>query len=231
MKRPKQVAAREEVSRFGDIKIDEAKGILEQVRRQTDRMIQKVRLENNNLENTRRGLEEKKRTERTAKLENEVLISHKKNVEIDWNWQELEEKEDCKELAEDIEVQVQACKKIIEDKDKLIGEFQEAITIKDKAYVDLIGRMDDEIDELIVNMKAQFINMRTDYSGQLTGIEDEFERERAALLENNLKEVEELFKQHRETESNFSEDKTRQMQENAQKLEELRSKDANDQAD
>jgi dynein regulatory complex protein 1 len=146
------------------------------------------------LENTRRGLEEKKRTERTAKLENEVLISHKKNVEIDWNWQELEEKEDCKELAEDIEVQVTACKKIIEDKDKLIGEFQEAITIKDKAYVDLIGRMDDEVDELIVNMKAQFINMRTDYAGQLTGIEDEFERERAALLENNLKEVEELFK-------------------------------------
>jgi dynein regulatry complex protein 1 len=146
------------------------------------------------LENTRRGLEEKKRTERTAKLENEVLISHKKNVEIDWNWQELEEKEDCKELAEDIEVQVTACKKIIEDKDKLIGEFQEAITIKDKAYVDLIGRMDDEVDELIVNMKAQFINIRTDYAGQLTGIEDEFERERAALLENNLKEVEELFK-------------------------------------
>ena len=86
-------------------------------------MISKVRLDNNNLENTRRGLEEKKRTERTAKLENEVLISHKKNVEIDWNWQELEEKEDCKELAEDIEVQVQACKKIIDDKDKLIGEF------------------------------------------------------------------------------------------------------------
>jgi dynein regulatory complex protein 1 len=86
-------------------------------------MIHKVRLETNHKENIRRGLEEKKRVERTAKLENEVLISHKKNVEIDWNWQELEEKEDCKELAEDIELQVTACKKIIEDKDKLIQEF------------------------------------------------------------------------------------------------------------
>jgi hypothetical protein len=28
-----------------------------------------------------------------------VITSHKKNVEIDWNWQELEEKEDCQELA------------------------------------------------------------------------------------------------------------------------------------
>jgi len=31
-----------------------------------------------------------------------VITSHKKNVEIDWNWQELEEKEDCKELDQDI---------------------------------------------------------------------------------------------------------------------------------
>jgi len=44
-------------------------------------------------------------------------------VEIDWNWQELEEKEDCKELAQDIEIQVKACKAIIDEKDKLIGEF------------------------------------------------------------------------------------------------------------
>jgi hypothetical protein len=28
-----------------------------------------------------------------------VITSHKKNVEIDWTWQELEEKEDCEELA------------------------------------------------------------------------------------------------------------------------------------
>ena len=53
----------------------------------------------------------------------------------------------------------------------MIGEFLEAINIKDKAYTDLITRMDDEVDELIMNMKAQFINMRTDYAGQLTGIE------------------------------------------------------------
>jgi hypothetical protein len=36
--------------------------------------------------------------------------------------------------------------------------------------------------------------MRSDYSGQLTSIEDEFERERAAMLETNLKEVEDLFR-------------------------------------
>ena len=86
----------------------------------------------------------------------------------------MEEKEDCKELAEDIDVQVTACKKIIEDKDKLIQEFQDAITKKDKSYVELIDHCDDDIDQLIGSMKLQFTNMRTDYASQLSCIEDEF---------------------------------------------------------
>jgi dynein regulatory complex protein 1 len=213
--------------RFGDIKIDEARGVLEQLRRQTDEMIEKVRLETNFKENQRRVLEEKKRTERTAKLENEVLISHKKNVEIDWNWQELEEKEDCKELAEDIEEQVKNCKKIIDDKNELIGEFQNAITSKDKSYVELIDRMDENIDSLIGNMKIQFTHLRHDYGFQLLSIEDEFERERSELLKHNLEEVEALFKKHRETEKDFSEQKMNKQKEYAEKIEILRSTDAN----
>lgn len=38
------------------------------------------------------------RRERANKIQTEVITSHKKNVEIDWTWQELEEKEDCEEL-------------------------------------------------------------------------------------------------------------------------------------
>lgn len=36
---------------------------------------------------------------RAAAIQNEVITSHKKNVDIDWRWQDLEEKEDCEELA------------------------------------------------------------------------------------------------------------------------------------
>jgi len=32
-----------------------------------------------------------------------VITSHKKNVEIEWIWNDLEEKEDCEELAKDID--------------------------------------------------------------------------------------------------------------------------------
>lgn len=63
---------------------------------QTITMIQN---KTNNYEKDRRNKEQKDRDQRAHKIQNEVITSHKKNVEIDWNWQELEEKEDCQELA------------------------------------------------------------------------------------------------------------------------------------
>lgn len=85
-----------------------------------------------------------------------MITSHKKSVEIDWNWQELEEKEDCKELDADIKKQVLECQKIIEDKEKLIHQFEEAIKGKDKDYVKAMQNMNQNIDELIQGMKKQF---------------------------------------------------------------------------
>ena len=66
----------------------------------TEQRIIKIKTETEELDKNRRTLEEKNKKERANKIQNEVIQSHKKNVEIDWNWQELEEKEDCKELAE-----------------------------------------------------------------------------------------------------------------------------------
>jgi len=70
------------------------------VRRKTEERIVKIKTDTEELDRRRRGDEEKAKKERANKIQNEVIQSHKKNVEIDWNWQELEEKEDCKELAE-----------------------------------------------------------------------------------------------------------------------------------
>ena len=73
---------------------------MEQVRRKTEERIIKIKTDTEELDKNRRTLEDKNKKERANKIQNEVIQSHKKNVEIDWNWQELEEKEDCKELAE-----------------------------------------------------------------------------------------------------------------------------------
>ena len=97
-------------------------------------------------------MEEKNKKDRANKITNEVITSHKKNVEIDWNWQELEEKEDCKELAKDIEMQQAECRKIIQEKEMLKDEFEKALHTKDKHYVKAMQEMNNNIDELIRRM-------------------------------------------------------------------------------
>lgn len=64
-------------------------------RAETTQTITKIQIDTQQAESNRRIIEDKSRKERANKIQNEVITSHKKNVEIDWNWQELEEKEDC----------------------------------------------------------------------------------------------------------------------------------------
>jgi hypothetical protein len=48
--------------------------------------ITKIKTDTDDTENKRRDQEEKQKKERANKIQNEVITSHKKNVEIDWNW-------------------------------------------------------------------------------------------------------------------------------------------------
>ena len=190
-------------------------------------LITQIKTETAETENKRRIEEEKRKKERANQIQNEVITSHKKNVEIDWNWQELEEKEDCKELASDIEKQILECKKIIEDKEALKKQFEEALHGKDKHYVKAMQDMNNHIDDLIAQMKKQFLHMREFYANQLKEIEDEFERERDALLKQNDIEIQALFKKHQETEDDFLKQKQQIEQSNASELETQKSQDAN----
>ena len=94
---------RAKVEPHGDNKISESRGAIEQLCRMTFETIIKIRSNADAVENQRRILEEKMKKERANAIQTEVITSHKKNVEIDWKWQELEEQENCEELAEEIE--------------------------------------------------------------------------------------------------------------------------------
>jgi len=59
------------------------------------------------------------------------------------------------------------------------------------------------IDELIKQMKVQFVLMRDSYSSQLNGIEEEFWHERESLLKRNADEIQLLFDTHKKTEEYY----------------------------
>ena len=114
---------------------------------------------------------------------------------------------------------------------ELIKEFEAQIDQKDSHYIKAIQTMSEDIDNLISQMKEQFVEMREYYDQQLQGIESEFDRERTAILSRNKDEVENLFKDHRTIESDYLSKRQEQEAENAADLEFVMRQDANKQAE
>jgi hypothetical protein len=71
---------------------------------------------------------------------------------------------------------------------------------KDSEYYKAIKKQEIDIDELIRQMRAQFIKMRDDYLTELTEIDSAFKDERMKILGRNKEEINDLFNQHSEIE-------------------------------
>ena len=56
-------------------------------------------------------------------------------------------------MAKDIEVQKEACRQIISQKDELIQSFMEQLQNKDDEYVKAMKKQNDDIDDLIQAMR------------------------------------------------------------------------------
>lgn len=91
--------------------------------------------------------------------------------------------------------------------------------------------MSEDIDRLIQEMKKQFSELREVYDQNLTSIESEFDRERAAILKRNKDEVEQLFDEHRNLEQKYLESRQKEEEKNQQQLELVMSQDANKQSE
>ncbi len=100
-------------------------------------------------------------------------------------------------------MQRQACAKIIKDKQELINQFMEQLSLKDSHYMKAMQKMSGDVEHLIECMMKQFESMRTDYSDQLKDIELRFESEREAILKANEKHIESLFAEHKKVEEDF----------------------------
>ena len=181
------------------------------------------------MENQRRITEEVQRKDRFDDIKNEVHTSYKKNIGIDFKWQELLEREDCEQLAAEIEEQKKDCFAILNSKDKLIASFQEQLKLKDEEYVKSLQRQGDAIDSMIDLMRDQYKQLRIEYANELNEIEAEFKRERQEILERNKAEIDALFGKHRQHEEDYIEKRANLEAQQAQELEELRSREANDQ--
>ena len=73
--------------------------------------------------------------------------------------------------------------------------------------------------------------MRNDYGDQLNIIENNFTTERQKILNRNMEEIKALFEEQKKLEEDFMEQRAKKEEEYTRDLEELRTVDANDQAE
>jgi len=213
----------------GENQIADSRGAIEVFKKRITDEITKIRLDTDMMENERRIKEERERDQRYDEIQAEVHHSYKENIGIDFKWQELEDKEDCEELAQEIELQKAHCQSIIQNKEKLIKQFQDTLKGKDEEYVKSLETQSKNIDRLIELMRVQFNSMRDEYNTQLNEIEAAFKKEREEILTNNNDEINKLFEKHQKTEEKFLGLRTKNEAKYAEELEALRSSEANDQ--
>lgn len=174
------------------------------------------------MENNRRIKEEQKREQRAKNIAAEIYANETKNIEVIFNWQQIEKMENTEELAKEVKKQNEECKKIIDSKETLIHDLEDELVKKDEEYKDSLKKMETDIDFMIEGMRKQFYEMRRMYSLQLKQIELAFKNERKEILERNKKEIERLLAEHDEQEKKNQADRLASEEEHGKRLEDDR---------
>ncbi|EHH21959.1 hypothetical protein EGK_05135 [Macaca mulatta] len=134
---------------------------------------------------------------RIEKLENEVKTSQDKFDEITSKWEEGKQKRIPQELWEMLNTQQLHCAGLLEDKNKLISELQQAeLKTKDDQYVKDLKKQSDDICLLLERMEEQVKNVMKTFREELYNIEKAFEVERQELLASNKKKWERALQAH-----------------------------------
>ncbi|KAK2551528.1 Dynein regulatory complex protein 1 [Acropora cervicornis] len=158
-------------------------------------------------ESIRRLEEEDQRRQRNEKLEAEAKSAIEKFEEM---------------LME----QKAACDNMIDEKNKLIHDFQQELKSKDDQYVKDLKKAAEDVDLMVERMDEQMKQLTKAFREELTQIEKAFVTERADLIESNRKKWETAMQQRRDKEVEYMESRRKRVEDYENQLQTLRVQDA-----
>ncbi len=185
-----------------------------------------VRILGDDRENKRRVNEEQARRERQERLDLEAESSTRRMAAVSMKWAALGDSDVPQQLLEEINLQKEACDRIVAAKDALIEEFNEELRRKDGEYVKALRKQAQDVTQLLAYMKEQTTALQRTYTEELQNIERAFVQERAELVEANRTEVETALERRRGMEMQFMALKQKRIVEERKELEETRVKNA-----
>lgn len=177
-------------------------------------------------ESTRRLEEEEQRRQRNEKLEAEAKSATEKFDEITKKWEYALSKEIPQDLNAMLTEQKGACDSMIDEKNKLIHDFQQELKAKDDQYVKDLKKAAEDVDLMVDRMEEQMKQLTKAYREELTQIEKAFVTERGELIESNRKKWESSMQQRHDKEVEYMDSRRKRVEDHENQLQTLRVQDA-----
>ncbi|CAF1209263.1 unnamed protein product, partial [Didymodactylos carnosus] len=215
-----------EISSLAKDQIEQSRQRLTKLENDGLEFVTNVRVGQDLNEHQHRQQEEEATRKRNERLEQDAKSSKEKFEEIIRNWESARTKDIPRELHELLMDQKQACFTMLEQKNKLIGEFERELKNKDDHYVKMLKKFDEGIKLLVERMNEQIKSRRMYYAKELYSIEEAFIKERQELLEKYHKEWNEKLEERRFKEEQFVKARFERSDEFDRELQRLRVKQA-----
>ncbi|KAJ7361796.1 DNA replication checkpoint protein Drc1 [Desmophyllum pertusum] len=177
-------------------------------------------------ESMRRLEEEEQRRQRNEKLEAEAKSATEKFEEVTKKWEYALSKEIPQDLNSMLMEQTGACDGMVDEKNKLIHDFQQELKTKDDQYVKDLKKAAEDVDLMVERMEEQMKQLTKAYREELTQIEKAFVTERGDLIDNNRKKWESNMLQRRDKEVDYVDSRRKRVEDHENQLQTLRVQDA-----
>ncbi|XP_071854027.1 dynein regulatory complex protein 1-like [Apostichopus japonicus] len=235
-----EVARREAMGEDPNAKKKEAKEEQSKSRRQVEdsrqrlsklttdgfELVSNVEVAANSREAQRRAEEEETVRLRIEKLDAEAKASLERFEEITKRWSTASGRNIPQELHDVLMQQKQLCDAMIDEKNKLINDFQMELKAKDDQYVKDLKKQAEDVDLMIERMEEQIKNLMKAYRDEITQIEKAFELERRELLNGNKRKWDQAVQARGDQELDYMKQRDKRVDDYEQQIQHLRIQDA-----
>ncbi|XP_041480770.1 dynein regulatory complex protein 1-like [Lytechinus variegatus] len=206
--------------------IEESRQRLTKLQSHGSELVTNVRVAADSREAQRRAEEEETQRQRDEKLEAEAKAGMERFEEITKRWEQANGRDIPQELHDILMQQKALCDAMIDEKNKLINDFQMELKSQDDQYVKDLKKEAEDIDLMIERMEEQVKNLMKAYRDELKQIEKAFETEREELLENNKRKWDQAMGGRRDQELEYMHQREKRVEEYEQQIQHLRIQDA-----
>lgn len=189
-------------------------------------MATNIRVAGDAREVQRRLEEEEAARHRKEKLEAEAKAGLEKFEDISKKWELALQKELAHDLHEMLMTQKSSCDAMLDEKNKLINDYQSELKSKDDQYVRDLKKEMEDIDLLIERINNLVEELRKAYRLELDEIERALVQERAILLEKQNTKLTQMMTERRQKELDYMKSREQLVAENEEQLHHQRIQDA-----